>query len=65
MVEMTTFTTDDRLHAEQDGSLTIDCRLKPLENLTIHTIAVMMEFGGNYEKLLKFARAIEKAHGIG
>lgn len=62
---MTTFTTDDRLHAEKDGSFTIDCRLKPL---SIEQIALLstdprfenMHSGG----LLQFAREIEKAHGI-
>ena len=65
---MTTFTTDDRLHAEKDGSFTIDCRPKPLTNQFIEKLyekcwfedGLTEEFDFN-----KFARAIEKAHGIG
>lgn len=69
---MTTFTTDDRIHAEKDGSFTIDCRPKPLTDKEI-----LKYIGDNFTKfgfeadyvfddmeLLEFARAIEQAHGI-
>jgi hypothetical protein len=58
MAEMTTFTTDDRLYAEKDGSFTIDCRLKPLTDEQIQEIAK------HWGYCLEFARAIEEAHGI-
>jgi hypothetical protein len=64
---MTTFTTDDRLHAEKDGSFTIDCRLKPLTDDKIKSEAKYLchsWYMQNAERLVLFARAIEKAHGI-
>lgn len=59
---MTTFTTDDRLHAEKDGSFTIDCRQKPLTDREIEEILYTTDW--EYDPI-SFARAIEKAHGIG
>ena len=65
---MTTFTTDDRLHAEKDGSFTIDCRLKPLTPEEIQKIDdecwVYPEGESPIFNHYKFAREIEKAHGI-
>jgi hypothetical protein len=58
MVKMTTFTTDDRLYAEKDGSFTIDCRLKPLTEKQIHELIV------NKVTDYELCRAIEEAHGI-
>jgi hypothetical protein len=55
---MTTFTTDDRLHAEKDGSFTIDCRLKPLTDEQIRELIV------NKVTDYELCRAIEQAHGI-
>ncbi len=61
---MTTFTTQDRIHAEKDGSFTIDCRLKPLTDDQIIELCKMigLDFGSFY--IHEFARAIERAHGI-
>lgn len=67
---MTTFTTQDRIHAEKDGSFTIDCRPKPLTDEQIIDIFVKETgflFNDNPADgmdLMGFARAIEKAHGI-
>ena len=65
---MTTFTTDDRLHAEKDGSLTINCMPKPLETYQIKLIMAQDECWVGEDcsipDLIRFARAIEKAHGI-
>ena len=65
---MTTFTTDDRLHAEKDGSFTIDCRLKPLTDNQINDI-VAKYFGDGFalthkDEMIELARAVEKTHGI-
>jgi len=67
---MTTFTTDDRLHAEKDGSFTIDCRPKPLTDEqafeVIKEVMGITYFGSMFRnEELKLVRAIEKAHGIG
>lgn len=59
---MTTFTTDDRIHAEKDGSFTLNCRQKPLSDEQIIVIWGVASIWD--DKLIKFARAIEKAHGI-
>lgn len=65
---MTTFTTDDRLHAEKDGSFTIDCRQKPLTDEQIAEIYTEIPArpltNGDVDLLFDFARAIEQAHGI-
>lgn len=72
---MTTFTTDDRIHAEKDGSFTIDCRLTPLTDEQIIELANKYldwitydegEYGQEIEivGIQEFARAIEQAHGI-
>lgn len=64
---MTTFTTDDRLHAEKDGSLTIDCRQKPLTDgqiIEIFANETGFDLDASPMALMDFARAIEKAHGI-
>jgi hypothetical protein len=57
---MTTFTTDDRLHAEKDGSFTIDCRLKPLTKEQIDALSYLTTDIDPEQ----FVRAIEEAHGI-
>lgn len=59
---MTTFTTSDRIHAEKDGSYTIDCTIKPLPADEIERIANLC-WGEQFD-YLAFARALEKAHGI-
>jgi len=51
--KMTTFTTEDRLHAGE----------YPLTEEQIKEI--MSEFYSFNPRLLEFARAIERAHGIG
>lgn len=72
---MTTFTTDDRIYAEKDGSLTIDCRVKPLTNDEIMELAHKYvdwmsydegEYGNEIEiiGLIDFARAIQEKLGI-
>lgn len=74
---MTTFTTQDRIHAEKDGSFTIDCRLKPLDYQKLcelyleakkqsWTMVRIKPDGGMslHTELEAFARLIEKAHGI-
>lgn len=65
---MTTFTTDDRLHAEKDGSFTIDCRQKPLTDEQVWQVGRDMGYDFTNKNpnnvFLQFARAIEKAHGI-
>lgn len=61
---MTTFTTDDRIYAEKDGSFTIDCRQKPLTDAEIFALAIPTEIDGTDEEVLAFAREIERAHGI-
>lgn len=65
---MTTFTTDDRIYAEKDGSFTIDCRLKPLTEQEINGI-VAKYFGDGFalthkDGMIELARAVEKTHGI-
>lgn len=60
---MTTFTTQDRIHAEKDGSFTIDCRSKPLTDEQILEIASNNQLFWEKE-IIKFVRLIEQAHGI-
>lgn len=72
---MTTFTTDDRIYAEKDGSLTIDCRIKPLTDEQILELANKHidwieydegDYGTEIEivGLIDFARAIQEKLGI-
>ena len=65
---MTTFTTDDRIHAEKDGSFTINCVPKPLSDMAIKLIMAQDQCwigeDCSIPDLIRFAREIEKAHGI-
>jgi predicted TIM-barrel fold metal-dependent hydrolase len=56
MVQMTTFTTEDRLHAGE-YPLTDEQINEILESLDVYI--------DTHAGVLQFARAIERAHGIG
>ena len=64
---MTTFTTDDRIHAEKDGSLTLNCLPKALSPKEIEKLAENCWYSDedlmifNYQK---FAVLLQEAHGI-